>query len=235
MQKGQALIFLLVGMLIMAAIGGAFYLGTLKNRPPTLSPNPVATSQTPQPTSISSSTPTADLTTSWKTYQSNMYNFSVKYPTNLEANDQTASPPSVLFEIPQTQPGPPGFPTFYISVMTDPPPSTEQTYNHLSKEDLSDLYSVQVGQTVPLEAGKSLKAPYSNYWNFKRLPDTTIAGVTSLVFENNNVWEGAGLTDRRVLLKKKNKIYMLGTYYGDTATLDNFNLFVSTFKFTQSP
>lgn len=48
MQKGQALIFLLIGILILA--GGAFYLGRQTSTKP--SPTPVATSQTP-PSSIS--------------------------------------------------------------------------------------------------------------------------------------------------------------------------------------
>ena len=49
MQKGQILIFLLVGILVLAAAGGAFYLG--RQTTPTPSPTPVITSQTPQPVS----------------------------------------------------------------------------------------------------------------------------------------------------------------------------------------
>jgi len=53
-QKGNVLIFLLVGIVVLAAIGGAFYLG--RSTTPKPSPNPVTTSQTnlsktPQPVS----------------------------------------------------------------------------------------------------------------------------------------------------------------------------------------
>lgn len=54
MQRGQALIFLLVGIVVLAIAGGAYYLG--RQTPPKLSPVPIATSQTPQSTTIPSST-----------------------------------------------------------------------------------------------------------------------------------------------------------------------------------
>lgn len=48
MQKGQALIFILIGILVIAVVGGAYFLGKQSIIKP--SPNPVVTSQTPQPT-----------------------------------------------------------------------------------------------------------------------------------------------------------------------------------------
>lgn len=75
-------------MLLVAGvlIGGAYYIGTLKNKPQTQ--NPVVTSQTPQPTIIPQTTstpssipsPTPDKTTDWKTYTHGLYGFSFKYP-----------------------------------------------------------------------------------------------------------------------------------------------------------
>lgn len=56
MQKGNTLIFLLVGILILAGVaGGAFYLG--RQTTPKPSPTPIIVSQTPQPTIISSPSP----------------------------------------------------------------------------------------------------------------------------------------------------------------------------------
>lgn len=56
MQKGQALILILVAILIIAALAvGAYYLGRLNNKPQ--SQNPVVTSQTPQPIPSPSVTP----------------------------------------------------------------------------------------------------------------------------------------------------------------------------------
>ena len=49
MQRGQVLIFLLVGILFIAVAGGAYYLG--RQTTPKPSPTPTVVSQTPQPTS----------------------------------------------------------------------------------------------------------------------------------------------------------------------------------------
>lgn len=79
-QKGNVLIFLLVGIFVIAAIGGAFYLGrqtTLK-----YSPAPLATSQTPQPTITAQSTSAADETANWKIYRNNKFNIRLRYPLN---------------------------------------------------------------------------------------------------------------------------------------------------------
>lgn len=50
MQKGQILIWIVVGALIVAIAGGAYYLG--KSTTPKPSPTPVVNSQTHKPTSI---------------------------------------------------------------------------------------------------------------------------------------------------------------------------------------
>ncbi len=102
MQKGQTLILLLVGMLVIA--GGAFYLGrsTLPKStatPVTNSPvsTPVSTRSTrdgqqgeqiPQPTSTPSAT--SDETADWKIYTNKQVGYSIKYPENkfLECNIQ---------------------------------------------------------------------------------------------------------------------------------------------------
>lgn len=169
-------------------------------------------------------------TANWKTYTSNKYSFSIKYPANLEANDQSASPPSVLFEPPATQPGAPGFPTFWVSV--EPIPSSRNTYNSFSQEDLDTLYNSKVGEVI--STAKNLKPPYSDYWNFKHVSDTEINNVGAMVVENNKVWEGgSSLVERIVFIKNNNKTYMIGTYYNNQTDLQAFQLFLSTFKFTQ--
>lgn len=70
MQKGQIFIFLLIGILIIAAAGGAYYLG--RSTSPKSSPSPVITSPTPQPSPL-------DETTNWKTYTNDEFKFSFKY------------------------------------------------------------------------------------------------------------------------------------------------------------
>lgn len=76
MQKGQGLIFVIVGILAAIVIaGGAYYLG--RSTSPKPSATPTVVSQTPQPTP--STTP--DKTDNWKTYTNNMFGYQIKYPS----------------------------------------------------------------------------------------------------------------------------------------------------------
>lgn len=83
MQKGSALIFVLIGVLLVSGLAGWIYYMGLKinkvNDPvipvkiPYLSPSP---------------TVSLDETSSWKTYQGANYNLSFRYPQNWSLNDQ---------------------------------------------------------------------------------------------------------------------------------------------------
>ncbi len=101
MQKGQTLIFLLIGILIVA--GGAFLLGKSSNPKP--SPNLVVTSQTPQPTSTPSQSPSSDETATWKTYTGRYIAF--KYPNTWTPSEnplgQGAIKESLRLGIPNVQ------------------------------------------------------------------------------------------------------------------------------------
>ncbi len=89
MQKGQIFIWVIVGALVIAVAGGAYYLG--RSSTPKSSPAPVVTSpaspakrgeQTPKPTPIPS--PTQDETANWKTFTDTNIGFSFMYPKSLE-------------------------------------------------------------------------------------------------------------------------------------------------------
>lgn len=93
MQKGFApiLIILLIGI-ALAAIGGAYYFGTLKSTPlqPIASSTPTSASQTPQATPKSTSNPSqnpADETANWKTHNDTDYNFQYPSDWNVKKND----------------------------------------------------------------------------------------------------------------------------------------------------
>lgn len=94
MQKGQTLIFLLVGILVIAVAGGAYYLGRFsQNFSPTqktctkdarICPNGISVGRsgpncefTPCP---STSPNPSDETADWRTYTNTQYGFSIKYP-----------------------------------------------------------------------------------------------------------------------------------------------------------
>ena len=81
-QKGNILIYILLAGLIMVGMAGAYYLGTKKSATPIPNPNPVATSQTSQPTSvpITSASATPDETANWKTYKDPKGRFEFQYP-----------------------------------------------------------------------------------------------------------------------------------------------------------
>lgn len=83
MQKGFAPIFILVGILILAIVGGAYFLVNLKFPNPNLQINPVVTSQTPQATPVP---PSVDETANWKTYTNDKLKLSFKYPELYKQN-----------------------------------------------------------------------------------------------------------------------------------------------------
>ena len=78
MQKGFGVIYILIGVLILAVAAGAYYLGRSTSSKP--SSNPTVTYQTPQPTPIPTSSSTPDETADWKTYTNSRYSFSIKHP-----------------------------------------------------------------------------------------------------------------------------------------------------------
>lgn len=79
MQKGQALIYLLIGIVVIAVVGGAFYLSR------STAPKPSTITLQPTPTPDASREPTGSVeTTNWKTYTSSVQipggKYEFKYP-----------------------------------------------------------------------------------------------------------------------------------------------------------
>lgn len=103
MQKGQAVLWIVIGVLILAVAGGTYYLGRQTNTKPSykactmeakICPDGSGVGRTgpncefaecpkPSPTSDASPAPTgAGETTNWKTYLNSVHKFSIKYPDN---------------------------------------------------------------------------------------------------------------------------------------------------------
>lgn len=85
-EKGFVPLLILVGVLILVAVGsGAYYLGTVKNKPS--NQNQVVTSQTnPSPIvqrAQLTPSPSPDETANWKEYRDEILKFSIKYPDDL--------------------------------------------------------------------------------------------------------------------------------------------------------
>lgn len=92
MQKGQVLIFLLIGILIIAGIGVVYYLS--RSTSPKPSATPTVVSQTPQPTASSPATP--DETADWKIYTNTTFGYSIRFPDTYEVSSQSDKEKSQL-------------------------------------------------------------------------------------------------------------------------------------------
>jgi len=77
-QNGFAPILILIAIVVVGAIGGAYYLGTKKApEPQTSTTSSPAVQTTPSPSS------TPDETADWKTYTNTKIGFVIKYPPNI--------------------------------------------------------------------------------------------------------------------------------------------------------
>ena len=90
-QKGFTLILILVGIVIIASVaGGAYYFGKSQMSKPQ-PPNPMVTSQTPQPTP----SPTNEIV-NWKTYTNKKLSF--RYPPDWEVSSPEFFGPRIVVE-----------------------------------------------------------------------------------------------------------------------------------------
>ncbi len=89
-QKGFAPIIILLAVLFIAGLGGAYYFGTYVNKPlqpqPTI--QPLVSSPTQQLT-VPVTTAKIDETANWKTYTSQKNSFSLKYPSGMEIEEKS--------------------------------------------------------------------------------------------------------------------------------------------------
>jgi hypothetical protein len=90
-QKGFAPI--LVILLVLIAIGGAYYLGTKKgNILPVSTQTPVSVATNISTQASPTAKPSADPTASWKTYTNAEFGFSVKYPPGMQISASPNDP-----------------------------------------------------------------------------------------------------------------------------------------------
>lgn len=88
-QKGNALILgIIIGALIVIAVGGAYYLGTQKTNNALPIQNSTQSASNPTATSISTPVPPTE-STNWKTYTDSTYRYSIEYPPVLSLNEKS--------------------------------------------------------------------------------------------------------------------------------------------------
>ena len=185
---------------------------------------PTQTNNTPTTATTNSPTPSLNR----KTYTNTKNKYSVNYPTNLELSQET--PYSILFMQKQKQPGPPGFPSLYISAIPDGFNNTNTAvYNFMPADTINNFYTMKDNETKQTQTGTN-----AQYWTFQRLAKIPVADGEGIVIQNNNVWEGGnGLKDRRIIVKKNGITYIIGSYYKTQQELDDFHNFLLSFKFLQ--
>lgn len=223
MQKGNVLIFLLVGIVVLAAIGGAFYLGRLT----ITKPSTVITSQTPSvPPILSSSEPT-----DWKIYSSPC-GFSIKYPSRWNAQKyflQDSTDSCAFLTAPDYSQGLDSRDGFYVQIYVTNVGSSVKSI----QSDGSDPKDVQVNNLDDL-----INATWSDLNNrpdiMKKIADKTYGVFTGKQFpaccyeslndfafiHGNNIYEVQWPVDSET--GKINSSYGI-----------NINQILSTFKFTQ--
>ena len=160
---------------------------------------------------------------SWKLFTKNKYNFSVDYPDSLKATD---TPYTTVFDAAQSESSHPGFPLLYISVIPDGFNNSSEIYSFMTGSVIDKIFTIKDNETLQTETGVD-----SQYWSFKRLAALPVAGTIGVMIQNNNVWQGEGLINRRILIRKNGFTYVIGSYYNTQPELDTLQKFLTSFKF----
>lgn len=164
--------------------------------------------------------------TNGKTYTNKKYKYSVKYPDTLAMTEET--PYSTVFTINPKPVARLVFPTFYVSVIPDGFTKKDEVYNFMETDSINNFFSMQDNESLQTEAGTT-----AEYWTFKRLAAISVGGESAIMIQNNNVFEGEGLTNRRILIKKNGLTYIIGSYFQSQEELTSFQNFVMNFTFLQ--
>lgn len=228
-QKGSGLIIgILIGVIAMLALYAAYDFGrkstgnltqNSSNQATNLSTN--TSDSSPSAKLENYSSPTPEPTKDWKTYSNKKYAFSVKYPLYLRTEESSSYYFTVNFKTPVNSASEP-LPTFYISIISDDFTAKDPAaYNFLTSDWIDTFFSMETGDT------KSL----TDELIIKKLPNQIVSGQDGLVMEvtssNDNVRQ------RRIYLKKNGYVYMIATFYQQPEELDNFQNFLSNFKFSK--
>lgn len=227
MNKQKGLTPILIVILFAVAVGGYLIYSNYSNSRYKTAQSTLAPTSNPE----SSSPPE---TTDQKTFINTKYQYQFTFPSNFIITDSgtdkiKGDEASILVN--RGGQGAPGFPIFYVDVISKKGLSTNISYNFdgFTKNAYKYL-STKIGDTI---------APENQAWGetFVRLDDITVDNLKAEVFEGYAYGKPTenGLKDRRLLIEKDQYIYLIGTYYTtlpNDRTYDTYNQILATFKFT---
>lgn len=230
MQKGQAFIFLLVGIVVLAAIGGAFYLG--RSTTSKSSPAPAVTSQTPPPTSTNNPVPNGTgETANWKTYRGKYFTF--RHPldsislkdlgsevANLDNLNNSGKKIKIMYAARVV---------LQVPLKTDYPNiyGTESTI--FSADVIDNQENISSNDFIEKVLAPTSFAPVTDF-KFEYTP-FTVDGIQGLKF--GFPYQG-GMT-REILVQKGSNLYHFILQPTDTITEETLYVIISTFRFDSLP
>lgn len=167
-------------------------------------------------------TPTPDPTSSWKIFTNQKYGFSVRYPSNLLAQEEIGYAYNLGITQGKAADGSAYFHTFDIFIVPSTFNSSDTVgYDYLTSDWINGLYTLKVGESKPFSTVI-----------FKRLPDIKVAGQDALVIEVD-LKSGNNPSQKRVFVKQNGYTYMFEKDYQSIDELTDFQNFLTTFKFTK--
>lgn len=211
MQKGFSAIIILVAVLIiLAVVGGAYYLGR-QTTPKSQSQSPVVTSQL-----SSSPSPTSNETVNWKTYTNKKYHLAFNYPPNGEADEGSAQSSIRIFN----NNAPPYF-IFTIDIQDNP--------SHLTNQQAVDkiVESVRNNKYNPVAKDQADKT-------IQTLKEYTNGQIKAIRLKS--FFEGYEEDYGEIIYATENNIYTFNIHDGSggVGNLEEklLDQILSTFKFT---
>ncbi|TSC87784.1 MAG: hypothetical protein G01um10145_965 [Microgenomates group bacterium Gr01-1014_5] len=215
-QRGFVEIIVIIGILVLVAIGGAYYFGTQKNNiNSTSSPFPVSQAS---PTTVDETANPDSIGANWKTYINQKSKFSLKYPLNwsiIKQTDETVSlaPADKLNE----------YSYGVIEVSINPKTGIEKGSSNLSLEEYIKKFAVE--EIQGLDKVASMKkitnektVGYKVVWNLVEGSPAQSKTLTIAYFER---------------FADPEHIARFGWIIQEKAEYENiYNEMISTFKFT---
>lgn len=209
-SKWKLILFIII--LLVIAGTGTYYLGAKQNKP-------IVQEQVTPTIAQSTPTPTPDPTASWKSFTSQKYGFSLKYPTNLVATETFTPFYFVDFKNVNATPG--EFPTFELLANSNTfIAKSPAAYDYLSADTVNTFMTMAPNTTRQIDTSI-----------FTKLPDAVVAGQPAIVVTVKSTVDNT-TNQKRVFIKNNNNMYMFVNDSNDASNQSDFENLLSSFRFT---